>query len=428
MGVVRLSGPHALAIAAAVVRARNPLERQPSHTLRRVAIVDPATGEPLDDALCAVMRGPRSYTGEDVVELSCHGSPALLRLVVERLVAAGARLAAPGEFTRRAFLSGKMDLAQAEAVALLIAARTERAVTLAARSVAGELAGALRTLRERLLDVVAGLEVTLDFPEDAVGLAPVEAAATSDGLRAEVGAWRARARRGRVVHDGVTVAIVGAPNAGKSSLLNALAGRERAIVSPLAGTTRDVVEATIELAGVAVRLLDTAGIDVPRDEIEAEGIRRSRGAMAESDLLIVVVDGPCAPARDVLDETDGRARVLVRSKSDLPGDPSTAGLDGAIAVSTVTGDGIDQLVQRLCCEVESRTDGDGSLLASLRQMESLAILERALGAAGVSLRTAPVEVALVDLREALGQVSTLLGVDVGDAVLDRIFAMFCLGK
>jgi tRNA modification GTPase len=428
VGVVRLSGPRALGIAAAVVRARSPLERQPSHTLRRVAIIDPATGEPLDDALCAVMRGPRSYTGEDVVELSCHGSPALLRLVVERLVAAGARLATPGEFTRRAFLSGKMDLAQAEAVALLIAARTERAVALAARSVAGELARALQTLRERLLDVIAGLEVTLDFPEDAVGLTPAEAAGTSDALMAEVAAWRARARRGRVVHEGVTVAIVGAPNAGKSSLLNALAGRERAIVSPLAGTTRDVVEATIELAGVAVRLLDTAGIDVPRDEVEAEGIRRSRRAMAESDLLLVVIDGSRAPARHLLDETARCARVLVRSKSDLPADSSTAGLDGAIAVSAVTGDGIDRLVHRLCSEVESRTDGDGGLLASMRQMEGLAMLERALGAAGVSLRTAPVEVALVDLREALGQVSALLGMDVGDAVLDRIFAMFCLGK
>lgn len=425
---MRLSGPRALVIAAVVARARTPLEQQPSHTLRRVAIVDPTTGEPLDDALCAVMRAPRSYTGEDVVELSCHGSPALLRLVVERLVAGGARLAAPGEFTRRAFLNGRMDLAQAEAVALLIGARTERAVVVAARSVAGELARALRTLRERLLDVMAGLEVTLDFPDDAVGLEPMQAAATIDVLATDVAAWRARARRGRVVHDGVTIAIVGAPNAGKSSLLNALVGRERAIVSPRAGTTRDVVEATLELAGVPVRLLDTAGIDVPRDEIEAEGIRRSRGAIAESDLLLVVVDGSRPLARGVLDETECRARVLVRGKSDLPADPSTARLDGALDVSALTGDGIDRLVHRLCREVETRTDGDGGLIASLRQMEGLDRLERALSAAAAALRVAPVEVALVDLREALAQGSALLGIEVGDAVLDRIFATFCLGK
>lgn len=429
MGLVRLSGPRAIAIARGLVRGRGTLDQQPTHTLRRVRLVDPTTAEPLDDALCAVMRAPRSYTGEDVVELSCHGSPALLRLVVERLIAQGARLAAPGEFTRRAFLNGKLDLAQAEAVALLIGARTERAVALAARSVAGELARGLRGLRERLLDVVAGLEVTLDFPDEAVGLEPVAAAATVDALSTEAAAWRARARRGRIVHDGVTMVIVGAPNAGKSSLLNALVGRERAIVSPLAGTTRDVVEATIELAGVPVRLLDTAGIDVPRDEVEAEGIRRSRGAIEESDLLLVVVDGSRPLAREVLDETARRARVVVRSKSDLTRDPSTASLDGVLDVSALTGAGIDRLVHRLCREVEARADGEGGgVIASVRQMDALAALEHALDRAGRALRKEPVEVALVDLRDALARVSELLGVEVGDAVLDRIFATFCLGK
>ncbi|MFY9586703.1 MAG: GTPase, partial [Actinomycetota bacterium] len=222
---------------------------------------------------------------------------------------------------------------------------------------------------------------------------------------------------------------VGPPNAGKSSLLNALVGRERAIVSPLAGTTRDVVEATIELAGVPVRLLDTAGIDVARDEVEAEGIRRSRGAIEESELLLVVVDGSRPLAREVLDETACRARVVVRGKSDLARDPSTARIDGALDVSALTGAGIDRLVHRLCREVEARSDGDGGgLIASLRQMEGLDLLERALIAAGSALRTTPVEVAMVDLRDALAQVSTVLGMEIGDAVLDRIFATFCLGK
>jgi tRNA modification GTPase len=429
VGIVRLSGPRACVIAAAMTRGRTPLDRQPSHTLRRVAIVDPATGEPLDDALCAVMRAPRSYTGEDVVELSCHGSPALLRIVVERLIAQGARLAAPGEFTRRAFLNGRIDLAQAEAVALLIGARTERAMRLAVRAVAGQLGDSLRGLRDRLLDVIAALEVTLDFPDDAVGIDPAAAAATVAALAADVVAWRARADRGRILHEGLTVAIVGAPNAGKSSLLNALAGRERAIVSPVPGTTRDVVEATIELAGVPVRLLDTAGIDVPRDPIEAEGIRRSRSAIAESDLLVVVVDGSRPLVREVLDETAGRPRVIVRGKSDLPRHGSTATLSDAVDVSALTGAGLDALVHRLCREVETRSeDGGGGLIASLRQMESLERLERCLQGADRALRTAPVEVALVDLREALAEASSLIGVEVGDAVLDRIFATFCLGK
>jgi tRNA modification GTPase len=404
------------------------LHEQPSHTQRHVVIVDPTTGERLDDALCSVMRAPRSYTGEDVVELSCHGSPALLRLVVERLCAQGARLAAPGEFTRRAFVNGRLDLAQAEAVALLISARTERAVVLAARGVAGELGHRLRGVRERLLDLVAGLEVTLDFPEDGVGTEPRAAAAAVQALVAEVAALREGARRGRVVHDGVTVALVGAPNAGKSSLLNALVGRERAIVSPIAGTTRDVIEATIELRGIPIRLLDTAGIGTPRDAVEAEGIRRSRAAIEESDLLLVVVDGNCPLPREVLEETATRPRILVRAKSDLRIDPSAARIDDAIGVSSLTGAGLDVLTERIGRTVATRSDGGGELMASLRHIEGLGALERALVAAERSLKDAPVEVALVDFGQALTEVSSLLGVEVGDAVLDRIFETFCLGK
>ena len=317
VGVVRLSGPRALAIAGTIVRG-TPLDAQPSHTQRHVVIADPVSGERLDDALCAVMRAPRSYTGEDVVELSCHGSPALLRAVIERLCAEGARLASPGEFTRRAFTNGRLDLAQAEAVALLIGARTERAVVLAARGVAGELGHKLRALRDELLDVIAGLEVTLDFPEDGVGVDPVAAAIAVEKLVAEVMTIRERAQRGRIVHEGVTVALVGAPNAGKSSLFNAMVGRERAIVSPMAGTTRDVIEATIELAGIPIRLLDTAGIGVPRDAVEAEGIRRSRAAMEESDLLLVVVDGSRPLSLTVLEETAARRRILVRKAARDP--------------------------------------------------------------------------------------------------------------
>ena len=374
------------------------------------------------------MRAPRSYTGEDVVELSCHGSPALLRVVVERLCAQGACLAAPGEFTRRAFVNGRLDLAQAEAVALLISARTERAVVLAARGVAGELGHRLRGVRERLLDLVAGLEVTLDFPEDGVGTEPPAAVAAVQALVAEVAALREGARRGRIVHDGVTVALVGAPNAGKSSLLNALVGRERAIVSPLAGTTRDVIEATIELRGIPIRLLDTAGIGTPRDAVEAEGIRRSRAAIDESDLLLVVVDGNRPLPREMLEETATRPRVVVRAKSDLPVHPSAALIEDTVDISSLTGAGLDVLTERIGRTIATRSDGGGELMASLRQIEGLGALERALGASERSLKDAPVEVALVDFGEALTEVSSLLGVEVGDAVLDRIFETFCVGK
>ncbi|MEK7386737.1 MAG: tRNA uridine-5-carboxymethylaminomethyl(34) synthesis GTPase MnmE, partial [candidate division NC10 bacterium] len=218
IGVIRVSGPAALAVVTPVLKSSVPLEDFPSHTLRRVAVVDLATGERVDQALCVVMRAPRSATGEDVVELSCHGSPALLRMVTRWLIAGGARLAEPGEFTRRAFLNGRLDLAQAEAVALLISARTERAVALAARALAGGLSERARALREDLLDLVAGLEVTLDFPEEHAGLDVEKARHVVARLRAAAERWAAAARQGHVVHDGITVALVGPPNAGKSSL------------------------------------------------------------------------------------------------------------------------------------------------------------------------------------------------------------------
>jgi len=259
-----------------------------------------------------------------------------------------------------------------------------------------------------------------------VGIDPAKAAVAVEALLADVMALRQDAQRGRLVHAGVTVALVGAPNAGKSSLLNALVGRERAIVSDVAGTTRDVIEATIELDGIPIRLLDTAGIGAARDALEAEGIRRSRAAIEDSDLLLVVVDGSRPPSGAVLEETAARPRIVVRAKSDLPTDPAAARLEAAVDVSAVTGAGLAVLTERICRSMA--TGGGGELVASLRQMESLEALQVALIAARRALTEAPVEVALVDFKDALQHVSSLLGVDVGDAVLDRIFATFCLGK
>jgi tRNA modification GTPase len=426
-----VSGADAIAIVAPLLGAASPLAAVPSHALRRVAIVDPKSGARVDTALCAVMRSPRSYTGEDVVELSCHGSPALLRMVVQWLVTGGARLAAPGEFTRRAFLNGRLDLAQAEAVALMIGARTDRAVALAARALAGGFSDQVRGLQARLIDVIAGLEVTLDFPEEGVGHDIGAARAAVEGLRAEAERWLEAARHGRVVHGGLTVALVGPPNAGKSSLLNALVGQDRAIVSDVPGTTRDVVEATIVLAGVPVRLLDTAGIETPRDVVEAEGIRRSRQAMDESELLLVVLDGSVEPDRRVLAETAARPRVLVRAKSDLQVHQAAAALLGAQPVSAVTGEGMEGLRECLTREVEQRAgaSGDeGGIVASVRQIQLLESLRSELAAAEAALADAPLEAALVDLNGALASAGRILGVDVADVVLDRIFSTFCLGK
>jgi tRNA modification GTPase len=430
IGVIRVSGPDAIATVAPLLRGPSALADFPSHALRRVGVIDPKSGELLDAALCAVMRAPRSSTGEDVVELSCHGSPAVLRLLTLRIVEHGARLATPGEFTRRAFLNGRLDLAQAEAVALLIGARTDRAVTLAARALAGGLSEQVRGVWSTLVDVIAGLEVALDFPEEQLGHDVATARATVTRSRDDVQRWLTSARHGRVVHEGLTIVLVGPPNAGKSSLLNALLGHDRAIVSPVAGTTRDVVEGTLVLNGVPVRLLDTAGIDVARDAVEAEGIRRSHRAMDEGDLLLVVFDGSIPPAERVLAATASRARVLVRAKSDLPVHREAA-LPDAVPASTVVAGGLDALRERLLYEVEHRAAAagdEGGIVASLRQIGLLEALHAALAASDTALGDAPLEAALVDLREALGLAGAILGVEVGDAVLDHIFSTFCLGK
>jgi len=313
----------------------------------------------------------------------------------------------------------------------MIGARTDRAVALAARALAGGLADQVRSWRDALVEIIAGLEVVLDFPDERIGHDLEAARATITRLQTAVDRAVAAARHGRVVHEGITVALIGPPNAGKSSLLNALLGRERAIVSAAPGTTRDVVDATMVVGGVPVRLLDTAGLAVPHDPIEAEGMRRSRLAIDESDLLLVVMDTSIPPDRHVLEETADRARVLVLTKSDLPCHPDGASLPGAVNASTVSDGGIDLLLERLAQEIEHRAAAagdEGGIVTSLRQLELLQAFASSLASSVAALAEAPLEAALVDLTLALGLTGEILGVEVGDAVLDRIFSTFCLGK
>jgi tRNA modification GTPase len=433
--VIRISGPRAAELASELVRLPGPggLEAASSHVLHRAAIVNPLSKAELDIALVTKMPAPRSYTGEDVVELSCHGNPVLLGEIVRLLVAGGARLGEPGEFTRRAYLNGRLDLLQVEAVAELIGARTERAVRLAARQLRGAASAEITILRERLVDLMAGLEVALDFPDEAVGVKQPEALKTTRELVSNMERLIANARQGRVVHDGLAVMLTGAPNVGKSSLFNSLLGTDRAIVSPTPGTTRDLVDGTLVLRGVPIRLVDGAGLGAARDPIDDEGMRRARQALAESDLVLVVLDmsRPISDEdRDVLTLTEKSRRIVIANKSDLPS-AWGEGVPADCACSALTGAGLAEVMERLDRLVEAQASGDaeeGGITASLRVLGRLAAARTALKLAVNGLEHAPIEAVLVDLRGALDELQQVLGLETDEAVLDRIFASFCIGK
>ena len=435
IGVVRVSGPRALPCASPLLCLRDgaTLASARPRVLTLARVQDPATGSVMDEALVVVMPAPRSYTGEDVVEISCHGNPVLLAEVVRLVTAQGARLAEPGEFTRRAYLNGRMDLVQAEAVALLIGARTERALELAARQVAGALSAEILALREAVLDLVAGLEVSLDFPEDQVGLSRAAARDRGEGIAARLRSLGERTRRGRAVNQGLSVMIAGVPNVGKSSLLNALLGRGRAIVSPEPGTTRDLLDGSLVLEGVPLLLMDGAGLGLPRDALDFEGMRRSLEAVEFSDLVIVVLDRsrPITGAeREVLRLTATRRRLVVANKTDL----SEAWVDAEVdcVCSALTGAGVPEVLGRLGAWAKAQSGDDaeeGGIVASFRVMERLGRSCSALDRAAAGLRSGlPLEVTLVDLREALEALEETVGIHVEDALLDRIFAEFCVGK
>jgi tRNA modification GTPase len=435
IGVIRISGAEAISVAENVLRLRESVELKACvpRTLHLATVVDPRTDAELDTALATTMPGPGSYTGEDVVEISCHGNPILLGEFVRHLVRSGARLAEPGEFTRRAYINGRIDLVQAEAVAELIGARTVRAIQLAARQMRGGLSNEITVLRNRMLSMRAGLEVALDFPEDNVEMSLAEASDEAVHLLASLDRVLESAGRGRAVQDGLTVVLVGAQNAGKSSLFNKIIGSERAIVAPSPGTTRDLVEATRMIRGVPVRLMDGAGLGTPRDGIDAEGMRRLKAAVSESDLALVVVDKSREMSADdweVLDLTRTGERIVVANKCDLAGAWQVARLEEC-SCSALTGEGVSALIERLerWVEEHTRVDGEeGGIVPSLRVLDKLGSAREALDRVASTLGEQPIEVTLVDLGRAQQEVDQILGIEVGEDVLDRIFSSFCVGK
>ena len=441
IGILRLSGPGAVAAVEAVFAPFHggPMGERPDRTLVYGALRD-REGAVIDHCLCAVSRAPNSYTGEDTAELQCHGSPAVLSLGLEALFAAGARQAGPGEFTRRAFLNGKLDLTRTEAVADLIHAETPQAVRQAAGQLGGALAQAVEGVYRDLADLCAHFHAVLDYPdEDIEPFQAEELAGALDRAAEELDALAATYRRGRLLNEGVPCAIVGRPNAGKSTLFNALLGYERAIVTDIPGTTRDTVEERCELGGVPLRLIDTAGLRDTSDPVEKLGVERSRRAMEEAGLIFAVVDMSAdltEEDREMLQavEETGRPWIFVATKKDLVKNSRSIGLAGgetpSVEVSALTGEGLDKL-GKMVAELFPKEDTVpyGQLLTNARQEEAAGRAREAVRRAREALTAGfTPDALLTDVEEALSALGELTGQSVREDVTDRIFAKFCVGK
>lgn len=421
IGVLRLSGPAALAAARRVAKGL-PASPTPRHAY--FARFTDAQGAALDEGLVLFFQGPKSFTGEDVVELHAHGAPRLLSLLLaEVLKEDGVRLATPGEFTRRAFLSGRIDLARAEAVADLVAAESEAQVRAAAAQLSGELTARLEAVHAPLLALHADVEGALDFPEEAEG-AESGAQARLDEVLLSVRALLADARRGALIRRGARVVLFGPVNAGKSTLFNALAGAQRALVDDEPGTTRDTLEARLELAGLAVTLIDTAGLRENAGRLEALGIGRTREALAGADVAVLVLPPEATADQRAAwrGEVEASRLVEVRGKADLGGDA-----DQLLSVSGLTGLGLEVL-RRLLADRLGAGAASAVLASSERHVQALEEMEAALARARLATEVATLEVVAGELGLALHSLAEVTGEDASDALLDAIFQRFCIGK
>jgi tRNA modification GTPase len=441
IGIVRMSGPGALMIADRIFFS--PKGERPgtarSHSLLYGHAINPSDGSMIDEVLVSVMRAPRSYTRENVVEFNCHGGAAPVQALLELLLAQGARLAEPGEFTKRAFLNGRISLAQAEAVMDLISARTEESLRIAAEQLKGGLSERLASIRESLVELCAFAEAYIDFPEEEIGTK------TSEQMREELLEIRGRLeklsetfREARFFREGLAVAIAGKPNVGKSSLLNTLLKKDRAIVTECPGTTRDLIEDYLDIKGLPVSIVDTAGIRNTAETVEKEGVRRSIDAMERADFIIAVFDGS-RPAEEedfeMMERIKGKNGVIAVNKSDLPGKLSLENMDAGgrqyIHISALTGQGIEELK----CAVfnsamgERRLESEGAVVSNIRHKLALdracTAIEKA---SDILAGSQPLEIVSIELREAMDSIGEITGAVTTEEILNRIFSDFCIGK
>ncbi|MDD4957214.1 MAG: tRNA uridine-5-carboxymethylaminomethyl(34) synthesis GTPase MnmE [Candidatus Omnitrophica bacterium] len=442
IGIVRISGKDALLVADRLFHgpAGSKLSSVPSHSVRYGHIRCPKSGHIVDEVLAVVMRAPRSYTTEDVVEINCHGGKAPLKKVLELCMSNGARLAEPGEFTKRAFLNGRLDLSQAEAVLDVIQSETEISGKIALEHMSGGFSGEINRIRDRILDIISKIELTLDFSAEDVEF-PETSGISGEikQVKSDIGGMLDTADKGMILRHGASVVICGRPNVGKSSLMNALLRHDRVIVTPIAGTTRDVVEESIEIAGVKTRISDTAGIMDTKDRVELEGIKRSMEKLVSSDMVVFMLDmsRPLDEKdMEIFDRIKEKNMVIAANKCDLPpaldtGKAEKAFGRGILRVSVLCRTGLEALEDAIAEALAGPgQDTTGArMVTNIRHKQSLesaySCLERAVGHSGEGYNG---ELVSSDLNDVLYHLGMITGETADDEVLDRIFSSFCIGK
>lgn len=441
ISIVRLSGEAALSTAQRVFKGRD-LAQVASHTINYGHIIDPDTDEEVDEVMVSVMRAPKTFTREDVIEINCHGGIVATNRILQLLLSHGARLAEPGEFTKRAFLNGRIDLSQAEAVMDLIRAKTDRSMKVALNQLDGNLATLIRQLRQDILDVLAQVEVNIDYPEydDVETMTTKLLLEKAQDVKARISELLETAQQGKVLREGLATAIVGRPNVGKSSLLNHLLHEDKAIVTDVAGTTRDVIEEYVNVKGVPLKLVDTAGIHETDDKVEKIGVERSKQALATADLTLLVINGSEALTsedRELIEATAGQKRIVILNKTDLPQQVDLANLqtlvgdDSVIGTSVLTNDGLSQLEDQIATLFFGGIENSQTTVM-VTNARHIGLLKQASASlddvmSGIAAGM-PVDLVQIDMTRAWDLLGEITGDSVQDELLTQLFSQFCLGK
>ncbi|SFF15719.1 tRNA modification GTPase [Paenibacillus catalpae] len=442
IAIIRVSGPDAIEGTARIFRSRTDLRDAATHTVHYGHIIDPKSGEQVEEVIVTVMRGPRSFTAEDVVEINAHGGVVAVKKVLDQvLLQEGMRIAEPGEFTKRAFLNGRIDLMQAEAVIDLIRSKSDRAFSVARKQAEGTLSKRIKALRQTVIELLAHIEVNIDYPEhDVEDLTSAYIREQSGSALEEIGKLLKTANEGKILREGIMTAIVGRPNVGKSSLLNMLAQENKAIVTDIPGTTRDVIEEYVTLNNIPLRLLDTAGIRETSDVVERIGVERSHNALEEADLILFVLNNNEPMHEDdrtLLEKMKDRQLILIINKSDLESkldmDEIEEHIDEEriVRMSVLEEDGLDRLEKAISkLFFEGQLDsGDLTYVSNVRHISLLKRAQQSLiDAIEASNIGIPIDLIQIDVRSAWESLGEILGDEVGDSLIDQIFSQFCLGK